>query len=1120
MLTSKSLQTTLSTGLLTAFLSLNILSLAACNLPSPKDKDPSQSSDGSDNSGAATFNVEAMPNRSSVLEATKEGSFALPTSKVFGFYACLKDIYYNKIISGHKFKIDEANQEVTTDDSGCLIWSEKITYNYLADSQYIKIDRHIRGMGLHKGVRTVSYAINPWSHGENLSPVLDVKNQSSIPNLVTSPTASSLALKGYSTDQKIRTRPLWFDDGRLFVTEQRLTSAGVDLLVELRGTPSIQLTKMNGEIFLRPLVSGTFKASLKIIHSYVESGKEIHRLLAQTAFLDVKMENGSLAVRTPLSLPAIPTRGQLVLGLQLQPADGPQGLVGFDGIYILGDYDQIKGNSFLKLSSQVGQDQSFKLDTYINAQLSQVSAATTTDINTGTSPGSYADDTYQKPQIEVTPLEIKNVRIGQETTSSREVIYNIKACVKNGIDQKVTRAQTFKITKFRQNSSDAANTVLVKTDNNACVNWDETLTINYFACQHYLKGFVQIENADLGMSEKLDILINPWDKTGNGGRDLRYVDATEKLSLDCKQENRPQTQIIIDAFSYNTLSYKYQVDNLLNLTVKKNLQIKMEPRLLMYSSLSNGRGEFERLRDGIYLLKLAVVRNRDYDDTNTFVTSAEKIVNVMSGQVNTDITFETQDLKALGNRNNLLAEIYPVDESKVIITANGVSLKQAGAPLDSAIDTNSNLQSPTFAGPFVLNTDEGSRPLKIIDASAVNAFLLSGHGANSSAVKGLISQVVKEGLANKETLFKVAAARTTNVQFASENNLALVNLNAMAPNDLLSKKLNLKKTVKDRFTVNKADLQGLLNTSRISNQTAQKLCLFWMNEFFSNQYAEKGGATYGLPQSDMANDCFRIVSADPSQFFQIEKRLAVKEVGDTQYVKGFNQGLTVGTNFSLSNAHSNSMTKSVSISAKAGLSKKFLDIFSLGADVGGSLSWSSSDSTGNSNTTSVSTSTSMTVQQSLLKVRVNKYEQCVLVNLNPTLFIKDPRWFFGRKNYLANINPRLNPDEKASVATRGLMICEGQVRTQPIDINENFYLVAQESSSTQMQDAGDERNRNFFIALRSTNDFNRFVLAIKGELNAPDSSGRDANMQKDETNLMNKLFKLGAPASPGMFLLR
>lgn len=1105
--------------LLSLLLSLNVLSLAACNLPSPKEKKAAADQVTAEATGdhdyqtelaqAATFNIEAAPSRSSVLEATKEGAFALPTAKVFNFYACLKDIYYNKVISGHKFQIDEIKKTVTTDASGCLIWSENIKYNYLADSQYIKLDRHVRGTGLHKGVRTVSFAINPWSHGENLAPVLDIRNEDAVPNLVKSTKLSALALQGYSKDSQLRTRPLWLEDGRLFVTEQKLTTAGVDLLFEVRGVPAIQLTKMNGEIFLRNLTAGSFKTTIKLIHSYVEGGKEIHRLLAQTAALETKMENGSLAVRSPISLSAIPTRGQLVLGVQLTPENAPEGLTGFDGIYILGDYDQIKGSSFLKLASQVAQDQNFKIDSYINA----APVATIQNKDTGSS--TINEDTYQKPKIEVSQLEIKNVRIGAETTSTREVVYNIKACVKNGLDQKSTRSQTFKITRFRQNATDAADTLTVKTDNNACITWDETIKFKYFDCQHYIKGFVQIANEDLGMNEKFDVLVNPWDNFA-AGRDMRYISSTEKLILECKQEDRPRSQLIVDYFNYSTLSYAYQVDNLMNLHVVKKIQLKMEPRVLMYSSLSNGRGEIERLRDGVYLVKFAIVKNHDYEGQNTYITSAEKLVNVMSGQINTDISLETQDLKALGNRNNMLVEVYPVDESKVTVSNGAITLKTAG-PLDSAIDTSTGLETPTFVGPVVINLDEASRPLRLLDASTVNNFLVSGSDKVTVA-KGVINEVVKQGLQAKAQAVSAQNKLATNTQFAADRNLSIVNLNTMAANDTLAKAMNVK-LVNTRYIVNKADLQNLINTGTMSKEIAQKMCAFWANDFSSSIYAEKGGAFMDMLKMGFGTDCFHAVSKDPSRFFQVEKRLAVKEVGETKYMKGYNQGLTVGTSFSVSNAHNKSFTKSVSIAGKAGLSKKFLDLFSLGIDVGASLSWSVSDSQSNSNSVSVSTSTSMTVQQSLLKVRVNKYEQCVIVNLNPSLFIKDPSWF-GRRDYLGVLNPRLTDEEKAGVATKGLMICEGQVRTQPLEVTENYYLIAQETSSSQMQDAGDDRNRNFFIALRSTTDFNRFVTAIKGEAKIPGTADKSQELTKEAGNMMEKLFQLGSGSYPSHYQIK
>lgn len=1082
-----------------AILSIYTLtSLMACNLPSPKDKDSGNE--------AATFTAQAMADRSKALETSVQGAFALPASKVFNLQACVKDVAYDKIIAGHEFIVDEIDRRVVSDKAGCITWHERIAYNFLGESQYIRIERHIKGMGLHKGTQKVAFAINPWSHGENLSPVLNPDDGNAIPRLVDDKVEGQAALKGFSSDSQITTRPLWVEDGRLFITEQKLTSKGVDVQVEIRPNVSIQLTKMNGELFLRPLSAGTFKARLKLIHSYYQDNEEIHRLLSETDLNNVKMENSSLAIRTTMSLSAIPTRGQIVLGLELQPLEAPQGLTPFEGIYLLGEYDQIKGTSFLKLNTLVSETKEFKLSKYINSTL--------TDIQSSTKTTSLESDSYQKPKIEVNQLEFRFIRVGEDRTATREIFYNIKACIRHGLDQKNTRAHTFQITKFRQNESDEASSFSVKTDNNSCINWDESVTFKYFDCQHYLKGFVQIENKDLGMNEKLEILVNPWDSQGMAARDLRYVNKSEKITLSCAQENRPSTQVMLDGFSYATLSYDYGIDSFLNLTVSKKIQLRMEPRILMYSSLTNGLSESERLRDGVYLLKVAIVKNRNYEDrnNNTYVSSADTFVNVLNGQINTEVTFKTHDLKALGNRNNILVELYPIDQSKVTVSQGRIYLKNPSALMDSAIDFSTGIETPTFIGPITLNIDESYRPLRMADPTAISKFFLDGQGQNKSNQKFLIQRIVTDGKKILLEKQKEIKTRSEKLQYAKENNLDVVSLKNADTQAPLMKALTGSTRLNSKLTITKSELQNLVEKGTLYTLTATKLCAFWNHDYFAKLYADKGGAT----KSNFTADCYSAVAKDPTSFFQVQKQLLIKEVGGSQFLKGLNQGLSVGTSFSLSASHTTSKTRSTSLSVKAGLSKKFLDIISLGADIGYTLSWATADANSSSNSISVNSATTMTVQQNIFKIRLNKYEQCAIVRLNPLLFIKDKSWF-GRTDYLDNLNPRLNAEEKATAVTRGIMICEGQIRNQPLDVREDYFLIAQETSSSQMQDNGDARNRNFFIALRSKNDFQRFVVAMKGETSMPVSAEKDEDVQNQATEMMTKLFQLADPSYPGVY---
>lgn len=1085
---------------------MSLAGLTACSLPKPQARLTED--------GSATFYVDKA---SGELRADQDlDSFSLPKSRRYNFSVCLRDTGRSKAIQNQEFQIRETGDSVKTDLNGCLNWSERVAFNYLAQSQYIQLTRHLVAEGLHRGVREIDFAINPWSHGENLPQVLDL-GKTSLPKVVTETTQVKYALLGVAgSESPSRQRPLWVEDGRSFITEQNFTPKGVNLMFEARMNPSVKLSNMNGEVVYQALTSGLFKARVSLIHIYTQDQKETHRLLVQSPWLDSRMEGGYLSVRTPLSLSAIPTRGQLAVGLELTPINGPTGLLPFEGLYLVGEYDQLKSISFLKISSLAVGETPFKLSSYINASMDEVSQGN--------------DDNYQRPKIEVAPLEFKYIRVGKETTSTRQIFFNVKACLRNGIEQKATRSQTFKVTRFRQSESEPAQVSEIKTDNSACVNWDESLTFKYFDCQRYLKGFIQIENADLGLKQRLEVAVNPWETWGVLARDLRYSDGSNPITYDCKEENRLKTQLLLDSYSYNTLSYNYDIDSVLNLSVRKKVQMKLEPKLLIYNSLSGGRSDSDKLRDGVYLFKAVVVQNKDYDTDNTYVTHTQKIVNVMNGQINTDMEFSVSDLKALGNRNNIIIAVYPVDEQK---------LAQAGpnpSNLDALIDSGSGLEIQPFIGPVVLNSDEqSSKPLRLLDASTMADYFTTGQIKASHVPAELINSVIAQGLTQKEQALAAYKARADKNVIARENHLDLVNLNDSASTLALRRSFGIDP---DRFlwmggmsptpeTYNRLlakasasqgqELTDLLTQGTLNESLAKKMCLYWFNDFMTKK---KALAPYA--HQALTLECLRQVQADPKNFFILEKRLLVKELGGFQYLRGTNNSLSVGTSFSLSNSHSESQSRSLSLSLSAGLSYKFLEIFSLGLSGSYGLSWTTSDSQSNSNSVSVNESTSLTVQQGLFQVNLNKYEQCVSLRLNPLLFIKDTSsaWYNRRRDFISSLNKDLSDEDKALAVTQGIMICAGQDQQGPLQAAENYYLINQDVSGSQMQDMGDARNRNFFIALRGSRDYARFLSAIKSGQQGPQSTDASASPQAEREQFMMELFKQNTPSSPGSLLLQ
>lgn len=1094
---------------------LNMLFLAACSLPESKDRN-----DVNENS-TATFSIESI--KGEVLETKTSNTFGLTDNKVFSFKVCMKDVNERKSVGGQTFKIAETDRTVSTDVGGCLNWTESLNYNPVADSKYVKIQRTITGAGLHRGTRIINLAVNPWSHGETVTPVIDL-GVSKVPNLVEKAKEVQQALKGLDASDKAIKRALWVEDGRTFLTEDELRDGNLNLKAEIKLIPAIQVRKINGDIWGRPLSRGTFKARIMLIHSYTHENKENRVILGQSEEKNYTMKNGALGMNVPVPVAAIPDRGQIFLGLHLEAVDAPGEITPFEGVYILGEYDALKTSAFLRLHSAVTDTPNFTLSGFVQKDIKTVSQNPDKSFN---------QDLYRSPRAEVDPLKFPFTRIGKESTSRREVIYRIFACVNHGLDTKKVRSQTFKITRFQEDGKPAHNleTVTRKTIHDGCFNWEERIEVDVNQCQHFIRGKVVIANDDLGMNQTIPVMINPWDTFATEiGRDMRHVNKDEKVVFDCKDEDRPRRQIKLETIAFLQSSASYEIDNALNLTYVKHYEVRMDAKSLSYSNLFGGRDDArQNLRDGVYLLRTAIVRNRDYDSENTFVASAEKLVNVTNGQVNTVLDYRTKDLKAVGNRNTLLIDLSPVKESDLSPKADAEGNPQPLNPnvkLSDLIDLDTPIDSPVFKGNIVLHTDETTRTLSPYNNSTLTNYFVRGQGELDSRQNGLIAQIIANGKLQMKEM-AAASAMKNNVQyFAQQNNLELINVNAKTA-DPVRAKLDIKEfggitdaSLGQKLILAPESLQTILKTGKITSDLAAKLCSFWINDYFGKIYQEKGGVAYKSYRNNMAIDCMSRVQKNPETFFQVDRHLSVKQIAGFEFIGGLNEGLSLGTGFSLSNTRAKGESVSHSVATKVGLSAKALNIFSVGSDYSYNLSWSNSNSYSHGNAISVSTSKSMSVAMNMFNITINQYQLCAVVKLNPELFMEDDSIYPTRRtNYSGFLNARLTDEEKGLAVTRGLMLCENQVRTTPITKSENYYVISQDGYN-QAQDTGDARNRNFFLALRSDNDFLRFVTAVKGKTAIPLTSKGNENITGHATDLIRGLFQSAAPSAPGMYLIK
>lgn len=1070
--------------LMWTFLVLNLAGLTACNIPTP------QARNGADDQEIATFFITEAKGDS--IASKINSDFAIPKSKTFNFSVCIKSKAQSELLVGHSFRVEEIEKELKTDAKGCLNWMEEVPFNYFAEPTYLEWKRKITATGIHKGSRIVQFAINPWNDTDKSQAVMNLAN-STPPRLTTGTEQVKAALTGKGENAREITNALWVNEMRVQSTQEQFTEDGVIINMDLMAAPQLQIQAMNGEPMLKGITQGRFKTKIYLIHSIVENGREKNRVLAESAVETSDVRNNNIFIKAPLKITAKPTMGQLILGLDIR-ADGANENIGsFQGVYLIGDYDQIKGSGLLRLMKVVSQDHGFKISSFINAKMDDLS-----------SKQSDGKDGYVKARIEVTPLDISFLRVAKETTSEREVVYNVKACFKNGLDERITRGYSFKVKGFHQSGETGKDIPKVDVDNMGCINWDETIKFRYYECHKSLIGNIEIENKSLAIKENIRVALNPWDNSAKG-RDLRFPYSEEHVITDCKKENVLPSTLSLRSFNYSTLSYNYDIDNYLNLSVRKKLRFKLDAVVSVFSDMSMGRMEgAQKLRPGVYLLKLALIKNRDYYSQKTYVASAEKLVSTLDGDIKADIEFKVADLKALGNRNTLLVELDPVQESKVNVDKNGdVTPKEAVASFDDVIDHSTGLYNRTYSASMTLNTDKDSADLTPLNLKEVNQYLTTAKLPEIAANKSVIREYIQYGKKVFGEQQELQKAQSDMDAFAKKNSLQRINVSDRQTGKNLRTVLMQSPTKMTDLQIT-SELHKVATTGRLTAEMTRGLCSYWFRDYIFKDLWD-----WEMNGQNALINC-GVRAKNPDALFEVEKRVFVKEVGGYRQIKGYNAGVTVGNNITLSKslAHSNYVTKSLNFNT--GLVYKFADLFSLGMTASYQISQSTTDAVTTANSTSVTTNLSAVLQQNIFQLQFNRYQECAIIKLKPTLFMK-------KGLFEGIIHPSYTDDRKVEVATRGLMICTGQDNTRPMVRNENYYLLTQETSSTNMQDGGNEINRNFFVALRGEKEFDRLMYFMKGVIKTPSSADRDSNEQHNILKGVDVLLNSGTANIPGAY---
>ena len=200
-----------------------------------------------------------------------------------------------------------------------------------------------------------------------------------------------------------------------------------------------------------------------------------------------------------------------------------------------------------------------------------------------------------------------------ETATDRTLQYKVEACFLDGLfGRKVGSGLQFQITTSDKGKDDVDERW---TNNDGCLNWFGFLSHKYFRKEVLEKKVAKVKFLGSHINpfeDEYTYYMNPWDEKWTFGWDARDMPEGYPDDIKEQRDQAPDSKIFIPAFKYETMGFRYSIDRFLNLKVRKTVLLSLYAYTLKYNSIILGRGATEILRDGIYLMKVAL--QKDYRD--------------------------------------------------------------------------------------------------------------------------------------------------------------------------------------------------------------------------------------------------------------------------------------------------------------------------------------------------------------------------------------------------------------------------------------------------------------------------------------------------------------------------
>ncbi len=428
---------------------------------------------------------------------------------------------------------------------------------------------------------------------------------------------------------------------------------GVHINLNMTGKPVMWVKDSTGVPHPEPIDTGRFLVYMNLIASGAADNSEKHLLSSNIAQItrnnttfEWKMNaDKMLAASVPLLLEKRTELGSVELLVRIVPrSQEHRQLKPFSAVFRLGQYDdwirrQTVNYQFNELFESMDQvDYDKYLDSVVGIEDIDKRIMTIRDMR----------------RFYFSPLKMRFVRIMPgESATDRTLQYSVTTCIENWRGRSVGRGLQFNVVTEDDNRE---RTMRRETNEDGCLTWFGTLshkyyrrevleakdaTVTYVGTMNNGNSSTLIEGQNLtdkeraqsvsnnidqstqkdangqdqivnNYQEKFTYYMNPWDEKWTFGWDGPDMPANYYNDIIEQRKNAPKSQLFIADFRYETMGFRYAIDKYLNLKVKKAVLFKAYPYVLKYNSIVRGRLGTEKLRDGVYLMKVAL--QKDYLD--------------------------------------------------------------------------------------------------------------------------------------------------------------------------------------------------------------------------------------------------------------------------------------------------------------------------------------------------------------------------------------------------------------------------------------------------------------------------------------------------------------------------